>query len=130
MSSREKKGRHVKAKPARLDAEGTARPKTRLITHGNTSHCRLHGPMGGAVNTGEVLEYEGEDGSRTAINVATPDGKGIMGKLVPPSKLSAADRTLEMFPHSEHLRKSSTCSILDLFKTGGIWRCKCGWCAS
>lgn len=129
--SRETKRRHLKATPARLDVEGIAKPKTQLLTHGNMGHCRLHGPAGGALNPGEILEYEAEDGNRMTLNVETPDGKGIIGKLVPPSKLgksSAAERTLDLFPYNEHLRKPRTCSILDLLKKNGIWCCKCGWC--
>jgi hypothetical protein len=68
--SRETKGRHVKAKPARLDAEGTAQPKTKLILHQKVDgNCRARGLMGAQAAPGEVLDYQGEDGERTPINV-------------------------------------------------------------
>lgn len=123
--SREEKGRHVKAQPARLDPDGKATPKTKLITHANPGHCRL----GGGVNPGEVLEYQAEDGKRTAVNVVSASDR-------PHPYRSAADRTLSLFvpsPEERHYLASPSCRPRPPYPPGvGITyqpflHCTCGW---
>lgn len=59
--NRKAKGRHVECKPARLDAEGTAKPKTRIVNHPKSGWC---------VGPATVLiapEYEDENGDRISL---------------------------------------------------------------
>jgi len=53
---------------ARLDADGTAKPKTRIVSHPKRDHC---------VGPGMKLrrpEYEAEDGTRTPLDDDPLDG--------------------------------------------------------
>lgn len=52
----------MKTKKARLDADRTAKPLTRIVGHPNRDHCV--GPMIPPVRP----EYEAEDGTRTPLD--------------------------------------------------------------
>lgn len=47
---------------ARLDADRTAKPKTKLVAQVNPKHCVPHGGIGAM-----ATHYEGDDGERTKL---------------------------------------------------------------
>ena len=61
-SKAQKKADRKKVKPARLDADGTAIPKTRLVAKVNPKHCVPHGGIGAY-----ATDYENESGERIPL---------------------------------------------------------------